>query len=1106
MNNTEKHANDLNVGLGNNKVNKIPAPQGEEPKIQRRLRPSEGIYVKGEINGVQLTFTADTGATRSIISPHIYNSIPKLHRPILRKSVSLSGVSGLPLKLYGCSDFQIKLGDLELTQELIVTEIEDEGLLGMDILFQGSSGPADILLSENIIRLHGVSIPCFEIGLPDSVRKVSIAERIIVPGNSELIIDAFIERKEDDDYLKDSVVLIEPTPNFEERYNLIMAATLADIQHNVSHKVRILNPFEESKVIVEDAVIGSAEKIGSIESVIPLGSKTGAQTPPESSTAIVTPSTDSSNDNPCCTVRRIQETIPEIPAHLTDLYTKACGNLSHTEQGSVRKMLHTHKDIFSKNDFDIGMTRLTEHAIDVGDHKPIKQPPRRVPVAFAEEEEKVIKQMENQGIIRPSTSPWASPIVLVRKKSGKVRPCVDYRRLNAITTKDAFPLPRVSDCLDSVAGATMFSCFDVTSGYHQIPVKESDIPKTAFCTKYGLYEYISMPMGLTNSPATFQRLMELALSGLQWHTCLIYLDDIVVFGSTFDEHLQRVEEVLNRIRTAGLKLKPEKCQLFQKEVDFLGHLVSAEGLRPNPHNIAKVEQWPTPTNVTDVRRILGLGNYYRRFVKNYSQLVRPLTDLTRKGISFVWTAACQHSFDALKQALIGSDVMAYPNDTGQYILDTDASDGQIAGILSQIQDGCERVISYGSRTLGRAEKNYCITDKELLAIRHFVEHYRQYLLGRTFVVRSDHQALVWLFKLKEPKGRIARWIELLSEYDFSIEYRPGTKHANADALSRCPNPWDCQCSEDDNLELQCGPCMKCKKRMVDMHFETVKVEIIEPNPNQNEIRDIIRMATTRSGLTTACETDGTEECSALNSGQSKIVDFNLAIGSVAEKQQSDDNLKFIFEALKKGSRPCHSEVVAMNPVIRHYWSIWGSLEMHDECLYKRFYQSNGLGSFLQLIVPDQLKGQILHQMHNNLLSGHLGEKKTRVKTQQRFYWYKMRDDIQQWVKTCLECQVNKKPQKLPRAPLGGMLVGAPMDRFSTDFLGPFPVTPRGNKYILVVTDSFTKWVEIFALPDQSAKRCVSVLLNEVIGRFGTPLSIHSDQGRNYESTYFPRVV
>ena len=706
--------------------------------------------------------------------------------------------------------------------------------------------------------------------------------------------------------------------------------------------------------------------------------------------------------------------------------------------------------------------------------------------------------METQGIIRPSISPWASPIVLVRKKSGKVRPCVDYRRLNAITTKDAFPLPRVSDCLDSVAGATLFSCFDVTSGYHQIPVKESDIPKTAFCTKYGLYEYVSMPMGLTNSPATFQRLMELALSGLQWHTCLIYLDDIVVFGSNFDEHLQRVQEVLERIRTAGLKLKPEKCQLVQKEVDFLGHLVSAEGLRPNPHNIAKVEQWPVPTNVTDVRRILGLGNYYRRFVKNYSQLVRPLTDLTRKGASFVWTADCQSSFDALKRALIGSDVMAYPKDTGQYILDTDASDGQIAGILSQIQDGHERVISYGSRTLGKAEKNYCITDKELLAIRHFVEHYRQYLLGRTFLVRSDHQALVWLFKLKEPKGRIARWIELLSEYDFSIEYRPGAKHANADALSRCPNPWECRCSELDNLEqLRCGPCPKCRKRTVDMQYEHVAGESTEQVQNQKELKEIIRMATSRSGLSDACDDSG--EASV----ETQLSEHNdLASCSVAEKQQSDDNLKLIIEAMKKGSRPCHSEVVSMNPAIRHYWSIWDSLEIHDGCLYKRFYQQNDMGSFLQLIVPKVLKGQILHQMHNNLLSGHFGERKTYTKMQQRFYWYKMREDVQQWVKTCLECQVNKKPHKLPRAPLGGMLVGSPLDRLSTDFLGPFPVTPRGNKYIMVVTDTFTKWVDIFALPDQSAKRCANVLLNEVISRFGTPLSIHSDQGRNYESTIF----
>ena len=222
-----------------------------------------------------------------------------------------------------------------------------------------------------------------------------------------------------------------------------------------------------------------------------------------------------------------------------------------------------------------------------------------------------------------------------------------------------------------------------------------------------------------------------------------------------------------------------------------------------------------------------MGNYNCRFVKNYAKLVQPLTHLSRKGVPFIWTPACKGAFEELKHTLIGSNIMALPGETGQYILDTDASDGQMAGILSQIQDGHERVINFG-RTLGKAERNYCITNKELLAIRHFVEYFRQYLLGHTFLVRRYHQALDWFFKIKEPKGRIARWIELLSEYDFSIEYRSGNKHTNADALSRCPNPWDCQCSDIDNLEVhRCGPCEKCKNRMADMKGSEDKFEVNE---------------------------------------------------------------------------------------------------------------------------------------------------------------------------------------------------------------------------------------------------------------------------------------
>ena len=354
----------------------------------------------------------------------------------------------------------------------------------------------------------------------------------------------------------------------------------------------------------------------------------------------------------------------QVPTHLEDLYQSATQNCTQKEQERVAETLARFADTFSKDEFDLGLTSLVEHSIDAGDHRPIKQPPRRVPLAFASEEENVIRQLEKQGIIRESNSPWASPICLVWKKSGKIRPCVDYRRLNEITKKDAFPLPRIQDCLDAVAGAKFLSTFDLASGFHQIKIKESDIPKSAFCTKYGLYEYLTMPMGMTNSPAAFERLMEIVLRGLQWHTCLIYLDDVLVFGASFEQHMERVDEVLTRIKDAGLKLKPEKCQLLQTSVDFLGHTISSDGVLPIPANLGKIQAWPVPTTPTHVRQILGLGSYYRRFVKGYSDLVLPLTQLTHKGKDFVWTDDCQKAFDTLKEKLISSDVIAYPQEKG----------------------------------------------------------------------------------------------------------------------------------------------------------------------------------------------------------------------------------------------------------------------------------------------------------------------------------------------------------------------------------------------------------------------------------------------------------
>ena len=375
--------------------------------------------------------------------------------------------------------------------------------------------------------------------------------------------------------------------------------------------------------------------------------------------------------------------------------------------------------------------------------------------------------------------------------------------------------------------------------------------------------------------------------------------------------------------------------------------------------------------------------------------------------------------------------MAYPKDQGLYILDTDASDTQISGVLSQVQDGKERVISYGSRVLNKAERNYCITDKELLAIRHFAEYYRQYLLGRHFLVRSDHQALTYLFKLKEPKGRIARWIEILSSYDFSIEYRRGTKHANADTLSLCHDPWACQCPESDNLDsLKCGPCHKCTKRFNEMQGHSV--EQSQSSTETEGFNQTVRTVTTRSQ-------------SQQNSG--RVLSKGQSWSSPAEKskicnlQDKDPDLSFIINALKLKTRPQHSEVVSLSPEARYYWSIWDSLSLVDGCLHRHFHCKDGTGSYLQLVVPKTLRDEILHQVHNSVLSGHLGRKKTLQKLLQRFYWFGVKEDVFTWILRCDVCAANKKPYRTPRAPLGKMQVGGTLDRLSTDILGPLPLTP-----------------------------------------------------------------
>ncbi|KRY47148.1 Retrovirus-related Pol polyprotein from transposon 17.6 [Trichinella britovi] len=325
---------------------------------------------------------------------------------------------------------------------------------------------------------------------------------------------------------------------------------------------------------------------------------------------------------------------------------------SEQNRRTLRSLLRRYGKAISCGEGDLGRTSLVQHRIETGGAQPVKLPPRRLPQAQRETVDRLIREMLHAGVIEPASGPWSSPVVLVRKKDGSPRFCVDYRRLNAVTRVDAQPIPRIDDTLDALAGAKWFSTLDLASGYWQVEVAEEDREKTAFSTPLGLFQFRVMPFGLCNAPATFQRLMEKALRGLTWKTCLVYLDDVIVFGKTEEEHLERLEGVLSRLQSVGLKIKPEKCQLMRQSVRYLGHIVTQHGVSTDPEKTAAVQEWPTPRCVREVRQFLGLASYYRRFVRNFAGVANPLHALTKKGEKWRWGPKEEEAFARLKDALM----------------------------------------------------------------------------------------------------------------------------------------------------------------------------------------------------------------------------------------------------------------------------------------------------------------------------------------------------------------------------------------------------------------------------------------------------------------------
>ena len=1244
--------------------------EGHNPTLENRPTDislkclEDGYFVTGYVHDQSFVFLVDTGSCCTILSRTLLENWPCETRPDLTPvNLHLVTATGDSSPFLGMAEVEITLGNQKLLHDVLFADIKNDGILGMDFL---TKHQCDMFLSKNHLLLNGEKIVCFRSSVDaiPSHSRIAVIETVEVPPESEIIVKG----RSLDRVNSHSIGVLEATEGFINRSGLLIAKALVSPETGTV-PLRVMNLSNEPVMLYKNTIAAMYEpvELGRYETVNNIGT--------------------------------VSSTTDESTAHVEELLSKSSSNLNETQIYSLRSLLYEYKDQFSKSSHDLGSTNLVEHTIKtLPDCKPVKLRPYRIPLAKRDFAENEIKAMAEKGLIEPSHSAWSAPAVLVPKRDGTTWFCIDYRRLNQLTIPDSHPLPRIDDTLDALGGSCWFSTLDLKSGFHQVSIAEEDRPKTAFSIPgSGLWQWRVLPFGLINSPSVFERLMERVFAGLTYLILLIYLDDIIVYSKTFKEHLENLKVVFERLKNANLKLNPKKCNLLCSKVAFLGHEVSEQGIATDPEKAKTVRDWPQPKSATEVRQFVGLASYYRKFIPNFATICKPLHKLTEKNSKFVWNDQTQNAFDTLKQSLTTAPILSYPMLQDQpFLLDTDASNVGVGAVLSQLQDGEEKVICYYSKCLSRSERKYCTTRKELLSVVLAVKHFHHYLIGNHFTVRSDHGSLQWLMRFKNCEGQIARWIETLSAYTFTIIHRAGRVHNNADSMSRRPCYND-QCRYCDNYEQRYSPekiadlnaglddvaqkavtnlenvggdkivTLPCiggdthdyvnhnrdihevtlpNDGTIPKHINSVSYVDQDMDPRYNGpsltddnysdrsaqtitdfrpgVAEVLSLEMTHgmtqigvphlthtminsvcdevdaeahknfnsrqvhccccmmaayfemenwidhledetlfgclfetgenshelsgshAGVVTAvdarydeprrlgeiecantpnidtlqsdhrCESSICRSClniCQLNSGFGQStsscgesgVCLDITQENIRLRQEEDTVLNQLIQWKRDNSKPVWSTVAPLSRELKAYWHEWGTLELKDDILYKKRFRDIGNDAEYLFLMPAVLRKEAFRQLHENVTGGHLGRRKTYDKIRKRFYWCCMHKDVSYWCRVCSTCGSRKMPHRNAKAPMQQYNVGYPMERIGLDICGPFPVSKKGHRYLMVVSCYFTKWIDAIPLKSQEAKYVASKLVNRFISIFGVPLQLHTDLGSNFESKVFQEV-
>lgn len=755
-------------------------------------------------------------------------------------------------------------------------------------------------------------------------------------------------------------------------------------------------------------------------------------------------------------------------------------HLNPEEKKELFKVCREYDDIFHREDQNLSFTNQVKHRIRVVDDTPIYTKSYRYPFVHKQEVRKQISSMLEQGIIRPSYSPWSSPVWIVPKKSDasgkkKWRLVIDYRKLNDKTISDRYPLPNINDILDKLGKSMYFSTLDLASGFHQIEMDPQDIPKTAFTVEGGHYEYVRMPFGLKNAPSTFQRVMDNVLKELQGTICLVYLDDIIIFSTSLQEHIENLKKVFHKLRTANLKVQLDKSEFLKKEIAFLGHLVTTNGIRPNPDKVQAIMNFPIPRTTKEIKSFLGLLGYYRKFIKDFAKLTKPLTECLKKGRIIELNNRYLAAFKCCKDILMNDPLLQHPDFSKPFVLTTDASNYAIGAILSQGPIGSDKPICYASRTLTDSEINYSTIEKEFLAIVWATKYFRPYLFGRKFKIVTDHKPLTWMMSLKDPNSRLIRWRLKLEEYDYEVVYKKGTQNSNADALSRIKLPQN-----------------------------KVEININENIDNANESLQGTRGTTVHSA----------EE--NLDTGipisEQPLNEFSLQLVLETSNRRSQTTLKMPFRnkqrrtiRMQEFTEPTIIEIFKKFIPPNRLTAILSSDETFriiQEVYSKHFSHSSNFKlvrcmELLDEIAESDEQDTLIRNYHTK--NNHRGINETLAHLKRECYFPYMKSKITQVINNCEQCQTlkyDRNPQKpkfqfseAPKKPLETLHI----DIYTID-----------KKYVLTLIDKFSKFAAAYMLVARNSLAIIKSL-RHFISLHGVPeniITFVTDQGTEFTSSIF----